>query len=231
MKRRSVLALLPAAALTPLLRAEDPQPTGEEILRLVRLSYALQDSKLMGELRDDDTGKTEPFELTMQQNVIRFRFINPPPEIVHLDLGTAPATLMQVRPGGAGTVPMDAYGDSVRGMDFNYEDLSMRFLYWPNPKLMGEDRIRTVKCWFVRVTTPDKKGPYGTVDLWVHQESGGVARMDAYNFQGKLVKRFQVISVQKSGKATILKEMRIESFNPLNGDRKGRTYMKLDKPD
>ena len=126
---------------------------------------------------------------------------------------------------------MNEYGESVRGMDFNYEDLSMRFLYWPNAKLMGEDRIRTVKCWYIRVMNPDRKGPYWTVDLWVHQESGGVARMDAYNFQSKLVKRFQVISVQKSGKATILKEMRVESFNPLNGDRKGRTYMKLDKPD
>ena len=231
MNRRSVLRLLPFTALPVSAYAADPQPTGEEILRLVRLSYALQDSKLMGSLRDDDTGREEPFELTMQKNVIRFRFINQPPEIVHLDLGTTPATLMQVRPGGAGTVAMDEYGESVRGMDFNYEDLSMRFLYWPNAKLMGEDRIRTVKCWYVRVTNPDRKGPYWTVDLWVHQESGGVARMDAYNFQSKLVKRFQVVSVQKSGKATILKEMRVESFNPLNGDRKGRTYMKLDKPD
>lgn len=230
MNRRSLLALLPAAA-PAFLRAEDPPPPGEEILRLVRLSYALQDSKLMGSLRDDETGRVEPFELTMQQRVIRFRFINQPPEIVHLDLVTVPATLMQVRPGGAGALPMEAYGDSVRGMDFNYEDLSLRFLYWPNAKLMGEDRIRTVKCWHVRVVTPDRKGPYGTVDLWVHQKSGGVARMDAYNFQGKLVKKFQVISVQKAGEATILKEMRVESYNPLNGDRKGRTYMKLDKPD
>lgn len=211
--------------------AQAPAPaSAEEILKLVRLSYALQNTKLTGELRDDDTGKTEPMELTMQQQVVRFRFINPPPEIVHLDLTTTPATLWQVKAGGSTPVPLKQASESVRGMDFNYEDLSMRFLYWKNSQLLGEDRVRTVKCWKVRVMAPNRSGPYGTVDLWVHQESGGVAKMDAYNPQGKLVKRFQVVSVQKVGKATVLKEMRVESFNPSTGSVQGRTYMKMNKP-
>ncbi len=233
MNRRCALALalLALTSPAPSVFAEDPPPTAEEILKLVRLSYALQDNKVSGELRDDESGKVEPMELTMQKQVIRFRFANPPPEIVHLDLTATPATLWQVKPGGTTQVPLKQAASPVRGMDINYEDLSMRFLYWANPKLLGEDRIRTVKCWKVRVTAPDRNGPYGTVDLWVHQESGGVAKMEAYNPQGRMVKRFQVISVQKHNKATILKEMRVESFNPLNGERKGRTYMKLNAPE
>ena len=57
-------------------------------MRLVRLSYALQDRKLDGTLRSNDTGREEPFTLTMTQMIIRFLFDNPK-QIVHLDLAAA----------------------------------------------------------------------------------------------------------------------------------------------
>jgi len=231
MKRRLFLASL---ATTSLLRAEDPTPTAEEILILVRKSYALQDHRMTGRLRDDATGREEPLELTLSRTVMRFRFSNSPPEIVHLDLTTIPATLWQVKPGGSVQVPIQNAGDSVRGMDFNYEDLSQRFLYWKNVKLMDANARLTaarIKCWHIRATAPDQKGPYYTVDLWVHQDSGGVAKMEAYNLKSTLVKRFQVIKMQKEGEASVLKEMKVESFNVINGDIKGRTYMTMDKPE
>ncbi len=228
MKRFVLLQLL---LLASLMRAEDAQPrTAEEILRIVRLSYALQNHQMNGALRDDATGRTEPMELTMENQVMRFRFKNPPPEIVHLDLNTTPATLYQVRPGGSSKVPPGQYGDRVRGMEFNYEDLSLRFLYWPRPQLMGEGRVSAQKCWIVRVTNPNKDGPYYVVDLWVHQASGGAAKMEAYDRNSKVVKRYQVTKVQKINGATTLKELRIESLNPLSGDVKGRTYMTMDDP-
>lgn len=197
-------------------------------MRLVRMSYALQDYKLKGTLRDDGTGKKEGFELTMQQQTIRFRF-SEPAEIVDLDLGTEPATLSRVLPGGKASVPVAAYGEAVRGMSMNFEDLSLRFTYWPNPKLIGTDTIKTQKMWVVRVMNPDGKGPYGTVDLWVHQGSGGVAKMEAYDPKGLKMKRFEVVSVQKVNEATLLKEMKVEAYDPPGSKKVRRTYMKLDK--
>jgi len=226
-KRLLLLALLHATVL----RAEEAQPkTAEEILRIVRLSYALQNHKMDGELRDDVTGRSEPLELTMENQVMRFRFKTAPPEIVHLDLKTKPATLYQVRPGGAVQVKGNQFGQSVRGMAFNYEDLSLRFLYWPRPQLMGAGRVGAQKCWIVRVTNPGKDGPYWVVDIWVHQASGGAAKMEAYDRNGKIVKRYQVTKLQKVDGATTLKELRIETLNPLNGDATGRTYMIMDNP-
>jgi len=204
------------------------EPTAEDVMRLVRMSYALQDYKLNASLRDETTGKREQFELTMQQKTIRFRFSNPA-EIINLDLAATPAALSRVQPGGRENVPIHQYGASVRGMAINYEDLSLRFTYWPKPQMIGTDTIKTAKCWIVRVVNPDGKGPYGVVDLWVHQGSGGVARMDAYDPKANLVKRFQVISVQKAKDITILKEMRIEAFDPGTKKAVNRTYMKLDK--
>lgn len=223
--------LLPLLLLAPALHAEDAQPkTAEEIIRIVQNSYALQNYKMTGQLRDDATGRVEPLTLTMQDRVMRFLFKNPPPEIVHLDMNTSPATLYQVRQGGSSVVPTSQHGNKVRGMEFNYEDLSLAFLYWPRPQLMNEDRVSGQKCWVVRVTNPDRGGPYYAVDLWVHQGSGGAAKMQAFDWNSKIVKRYQVTKVQKVEGATTLKELRIESVNPANGDVIGRTYMTLEDP-
>jgi len=239
MNRRHLLSTALAAPLAapfaPALHAaEAPELTAEQVLVLVRRSYALQNHRMAGRLRDDDSGKEEPLELTLTGNVMRFRFKNAPPEIVHLDLTTTPATLWQVKSGGSTPIPLSNAADSVRGMDFNYEDLSLRFTYWKNVKMMDANARLTaarVKCWLIRVTAPDQKGPYYTVDLWVEKESGGVAKMEAYDTRSKMIKRFQVTKIQKVDGATVLKEMRIESFNPLNGSQKGRTYLTLDKPE
>lgn len=113
------------------LRAADPQPSGDEVLQLVRMSQALQDlNKLKGKLRNDDTGKEHPMELTMSDNVIRFLFRDPN-EIINLDLNQNGTKLSRVLAGGKMEMPLTLYAETVRGTDINYEDLSMRFLYWP----------------------------------------------------------------------------------------------------
>jgi hypothetical protein len=212
-------------------RAEAAPPTAEEVMRLVRLSYALQDHKLSGSLRDDDSGRSEPFVLTMTQQIIRFRFENPA-QIVHLDLTTSPPSLRETKPGAVEPIALNRYSELVRGFQMNYEDLSLRFIEWPNPKILGVDGIGGgQKAWKVRVTSPDGRGPYGTVDMWVHQGSGGMAKMEGWDKQGNLVRRFQIRSVQKVGDAHIPKEMRIETFENNGAKVVSRTYMRFEKPE
>ncbi len=212
-------------------RAEDKEaPTAEEIVKMAQMSYALQDNQLTGRLRDDESGKEEPFELSMAEKVIQFLFKNPD-QTVQLDLSTTPPQLRETKSGAAAKVPLSKYGEKVRGFDLNYEDLSLRFLYWPNPKLMGEETIAAGQdAWKIRLTTPDAKGPYGTVDVWIHQGSGGMAKMEGFDMQGHLLRRYKINSVQKVGEAHLPKEMRIESFDPQTNKRIGRTYMNFDKP-
>jgi negative regulator of sigma E activity len=138
-----------------------------------------------------------------------------------------------VKAGSSSQVPLKNAADPVRGMDFNYEDLSLRFIYWKNVKMLDADARITaarIKCWLIRVNAPDVSGPYYTVDLWVHKDSGGMAKMEAYDRRGKMVKRFEVRKMQKVDGATALKEMMVESLNQTSGDVKGRTYMTLDAP-
>jgi len=214
-------------------KAEEAQPTGEEVLRIVRMSQALQDLKhLQGFLRNDETGKEVPMELSMTDNIIRFLFRDPA-EIINLDLNNNGTKLTRIVPGsGKVEIPASLNATTVRDTHINYEDLSMRFLYWPNAKIIDEETVSFMKCWKVRVVNPDGKGPYGTVDIWVHKASGAIAKMEAYDAKGVKVKQFKVVRGQKYKGAWILKEMRIESYDPLkSGDLIGRTYMQIKDPE
>ncbi len=235
MTRSVFLALAASICLAPAAAHAEEQralPTADYLLNLVRLSYTLKDYRLTGRLREDETGKSDPFDLNMSQENIRFRFAHPP-QIVNLDLTTTPATLRDVKPGGAVEVPIAMYSQRVRGFDLTYEDLSMRFLYWPNGKVLGEESLGTFtgqKAWKVRVTTPDGKGPYGTVDIWVHQGSGGMAKMEGWDKKGNKIKIFDMRTFQKVGDSYVPKEIRVDTLDPATGKQTGRSFLTFDPP-
>lgn len=220
-------SILFQAAAAP---AEDAQPSGDEVLLLVRKSQAQQYLQgLTGRLRSHETGQSWPMELTMRDSVIRFLF-REPNEIINLDLNNSGTKLSRVVPGGKSDISTSLYAERVRNTDINYEDISMRFLYWPNAKILGEDTFSFQKCWHVRVTNPDGRGPYGTVDVWVAKSSGAMMKMEAFDAQGRKVKQFLVRKGQKYQGAYILKQMRVESFDPATRDVKGITYLEIDDP-
>ncbi|CAN5715669.1 hypothetical protein BH11VER1_BH11VER1_41630 [soil metagenome] len=214
-------------------QSEAATPTGDEILRFVRMNQASQDLKhLNGKLRnDDDEGAEHPFELTMSDNIIRFVFKGAPPETIQLDLKDNTSQLSRITADSKGPVAVSQYADAVRKTCLNLEDLSMRFLYWPNSQVMGVASMSMRKCWVVRVSNPDGRGPYGTVDVWIEQGSGAMMQMDAFDMKGKKVKQFKVISGQKYKDAYILKKMRLESYNVDTNKVNGRTYMEIADPE
>lgn len=236
--RSTVLRLIPTgAAMLHMIflpgvvnAADEPEPTGDEVLLLVRKSQAQQYLQgLTGRLRSNETGQSWPLELTMRENVVRFLF-REPNEIINLDLNNSGTRLSRIVAGGKIDMPMSLYSERVRNTDINYEDLSMRFLYWPNAKIMGEDTFSLQKCWHVRVTNPDGRGPYGTVDAWVAKNSGAMMQMQAFDGQGRKVKQFLVRKGQKYQGAYILKQMRVETFDPATLKVKGITYLEIDDP-
>lgn len=210
--------------------ADEPQLTGDDVLLLVRKSQAQQYLQgLTGKLRNSETGQSWPMELTMRDSVIRF-LLREPNEIINLDLNNNGTKLSRVVSGGKTEISASLYAERVRNTDINFEDLSMRFLYWPNARIVGEDTFSFQKCWHVRVTNPDGRGPYGTVDAWVAKGNGAMMQMEAYDAQGRKVKQFLVRKGQKYQGAYILKQMRVETFDPATRKVKGVTYLEIDDP-
>ncbi len=70
---------------------------------------------------------------------------------------------------------------------------------------------------------------YANVFLWVDKKSGALMRMEGYDADGKLVKRFEVVSTQKIDNRWFLKQMRVEEMQPGTNKVQSRTYLEIKK--
>jgi Outer membrane lipoprotein-sorting protein len=217
---RKSLAMLAAFSFVTVSLGE---PNAEAILRAARLNPVGQKISLEAQLR---TGSTNtPFEIIVDE-AIRYRFQNPDQELI-LDLREDSSSLFERVGGKTAPVKPARYDDSVRGTGITYEDLFLRFLYWKRPKLLGEDTIRSRKAWKIELQAWGTSSQYGVARLWVDQESGALLRIEGYNREGKLLRRFEVISAQKIDGQWMLKQMRVETLDPESSKILNRTYLEV----
>lgn len=206
-------------------RAADT-PDALEILRGVRVADGTQDRVLSGRLRTG--GKKIPFKLTMRDGAVRWEFTDPPQTLV-LRLGEKASALEEITPEGKAKVTAARFDDAVRGSDITYEDLAMRFLYWPNATVEGEQTIVLTKCWQIVATPGASASTYSRVRVWVAKDSPSLLKCEAFGRDGKLVRTFRVVSGQKTKDGLwILKQMRIESATPRPGGDQTPTYLEID---
>ena len=203
-----------------------PLPAAKEILESVRLQQAQQHLELEGQLREND--KIIPFRLTQTGPVIRYSFSDPD-EALQLRLGDNDSRLEEVTRSGVEKVTPAQFDHKVRGTGVTYEDLAMKFLYWPDARVTGENSIQTRYCWKLELKAPSRQSQYSNVWLWVDKAGGAIMRMDAYDWNAKLSKRFQVVSGQKIEGRWFLKQMRIEEFVPGTNKVQTRTYLEIKK--
>lgn len=201
-------------------------PSAKEILESVRLQQAQQELELAGQLREGPT--VVPFRFVQTGAVIRYSFSNPP-EALQLRLGEDDSRLEEVTGSGVEKVAPAQFDHKIRGTALTYEDLALRFLYWPNAKVIGDDTIQLVDCWRLELRAPPGQSQYATVRLWVQKDGPAIMKVEGYDSQGKLAKRFTVVAGQKIEGRWFLKQMRIEQFDPATGKAKTRTYLEINK--
>ncbi len=192
------------------------QMTADEVLRLVRFSYTLYNRDFTGVLQMGLTKKV-PFLLSLKPEAIRFIF-DDPAQIIYVDTRNQKFSLLEGVDGKEiAPVSPSKYDESIRGTDVTYDDLSMRFLYWPDAKIVRQERVKARECVVVRVRNPDGSGAYSTVDIWIDKESGGMLKMMGYNREGRPIRRFEVLHGKKFGDVWMVDEMRIETISGATG--------------
>jgi hypothetical protein len=223
MRKIIILSVLLGVWVSPALSAP---PSAKEILASVRLQQARQQIDLQGQLRENE--KVIPFHLTQTGPVIRYTFSNPN-ETLQLRLGEDDSRLEEVTRAGVEKVAPAQFDQKVRGTGVSYEDLALKFLYWQNARVTGEDSIRTRNCWKLELKAPSRQSQYSNVFLWVDKSGGALMRMEGYDWNGQLAKRFEVVSAQKIEGRWFLKQMRIEAIQPGTGKVQTRTYLEIKK--
>jgi len=201
-------------------------PDAQEVLANVRLRQSRQQIDLRGQLRQDAT--IIPFRLVQNGPVVRYLFTNPE-ETLQVRLGANDSRLDEITRSGAEKIVAAKLDEPVRRTAITYEDLALKFLYWPNPRVIGADFIRTRNCWKLQLQAPASDSQYATVTLWVDKDNGALMRMEGYNSSGKLRRRFEVVSAQKIEDRWYLKQMRVEAIDPRTARVTARTYLEINR--
>jgi len=215
---------LAVSLLMPLAAHAQSPPSAKDILASVRMMESRQQIDLQGQLRQDNI--VVPFHLVQNGPLIRYSFANPD-EVLQLRLGENSSRLDLVTGGGSEQFAASKLKQKIRGTGVTYEDLAFKFLYWPTARVLGEENVRTRNCWKLQLRAPSRESQYSNVLLWIDKASGALMRMEGYDWNAQLAKRFEVVSAQKIEGRWFLKQMRIEELQPGTNHVQARTYLEI----
>ena len=200
-------------------------PDALTILKNARMAQTGQERTLAGHLRVQSTGQVIPFTLVLAGDTIRYVFQD---KAIVLHLDADGSQLMEADHGDMKKVSPARYDKPVEGTEITYEDLSLKFLYWPKTKIDGSETVDALNCWKLHLEPGGQPSSYAVVLLWVSKRTGDFLEGEGYDNAGKLVKRFKVVSGQRDGQGGwMLKKMRIETF--AEGKPETLTYLEIEK--
>lgn len=208
------------------------QENAHEILDATRYVSTLNKTDLTGKLRKDST--SVPVTLYMREENIQMQY-KPDPngdyKGVHLKLANDSCELYDLKDGGMTKFPDSKIGESIAGTDLTYEDLSLRFLYWPDPEIKGEEKLLLTQqdCYIIRVFNPDRRGNYSVCDLWIHKKAAALMQVEAYNWKAKHVKTFKVSELMQVDGDYAMKKMKVETIK--DGRTASISYLIFDEPE
>lgn len=215
-------------------QASAQQPSAQQILEGARMSATLTklDEGLNGNLRKG--GKTTPITLFLKGKDIQFQFSenNGPWRIFHMRIGDENFNLFEIIDGKTVAFPPAKIVEPIAGTDLTYEDLALRFFYWPNPQLEGTEDVGGQPCYKVRVNKPkDATGRYDVVYVWVHTKFGAFMRIRGHDKNGGLVKEFEVQDIMNVGdNVWTLRKMQVATCDPATSRRLSITAVTFDSP-
>jgi hypothetical protein len=195
------------------------------ILNQIRSAQVSISHPLNARLRPEN-GDAIPMKIQFEGQEIQYEFNNPNEKLT-LDLTESGSVLNQETAGSQQKVTGARLTQPVRGTDIAYEDLALRFLYWRNARFEGEQRVKGLTCSIILVQPSSRNTQYGSVRIWVAKDRGALIKAEGFDNQGKLIKRFEVISAQQIEGKTIFKQIRIERMDPTTGKTVSRTYLEL----
>ncbi len=217
-----LLALSAVAALAAGTPARAQQPDPDAILRGARMAATLTvlDEGLSGNLTQ---GRQKiPVTLFLKGDDIQFQFSEGGKwSVFHMRLGQNSYDLSEIVDGKTIAFPPAKLVQPIAGTDLTYEDLSMRFFYWPDPILEGQENVNGEPCHKIRINKPrGGAGRYETVYVWVHTKYGAFMRIRGHDRNGGLVKEFQVQNVMQVDKDVwTLRKMQVATHDPATGRR------------
>jgi hypothetical protein len=226
--------ILLAASLLATLHASAQQPDPKAILEGARMSATLTklDKGLSGDIRQGN--RKIPITLFLKGKDIQFQFQENKDAWrgFHMNIGGDDFKLSEIIDGKMKDFPEDKIATPIAGTDLTYEDLALRFFYWPDPKLEGQEDISGQSCYKIRINKPKgSAGRYDVVYVWVHTKAGAFMKIRGHDKKGGLVKEFLVEDIMQIAKDTwTLRKMQVSTHDPATERRLSITDVTFDTP-
>ena len=135
-----------------------------------------------------------------------------------------PAESFPIRIGSSAGIDPDKFSQEIRNTGVTNEDLSLWQLSWPGSGV--DSKISNgLRFFVVKVTNPSAKGTYGSAEIWIHQKSLALFRIDAFDRNGNLARKMEVQKIRNFGDQRIAEQMRISVYS--GGRRTASTYVQL----
>lgn len=231
------ISLAVGLVISPHLLAEEAvkgHPDPRLILEGARMSATLTklDDGLTGYLKKGR--EKTPVTLFLKGENIQFQFSEDgsPWRVFHMKIADENFSLLERVNGKFQDFPRKKLVSPIADTDLTYEDLAMRFFYWPNPQLEGVENVKGQECYKIRVNKPDKAaGNYEVVYVWVHTKYGAFMKIRGHDGDGTLIKEFQVEEIMKvKDDVYTLERMQVASHDPKTGRRISITDMVFEDP-
>lgn len=189
---------------------------------MARMASTSQEASVRGQLRAGS--EVTPFTLKVSFGRMWFGFDHPP-RIYEVRLGEDSSGVYD----GKGVPMSKGMQEPVaNGAGVTVEDLSLGFLYWPDARMLGKEIIRTRPAWKIELRPAKRGSEFAVVRAWVDADTGALLRIEGYDWQGKLLRRFEVVSGQRMDGQWMLKQMRIEKYGPGSSSRPlERSYLEI----
>ena len=210
------------------------QPNAQQILEGARISATLTklDAGLSGQLRKG--GVSTSITLFLKGKDIQFQFSENkgPWRIFHMQIGDKDFNLYEIANGKTLEFPAAKIVQPIANTDLTYEDLALRFFFWPDPVLEATEDVGGQSCYKLRIDKPKgSSGRYEVVYVWIHTKFGAFMRIRGHDKSGGLVKEFQVEDIMKvEGNVWTLRKMQVATCDPASGRRISITDVTFDTP-
>ena len=228
-----LFALIPLTAQEVVPQSENSKQASK-ILSQVRYAYPQKTLNFRGEIRPRRIGfKMIPLNLSFNSQLIKFEFFkenNSKKEIdetISLDFSDDKINVVRSFESLSKEIKNDDLSNSIRGTDISYDDIVMRFLDWPDPVLLKVEKAKGGKAWKIRCANPNKTQLYSIVDVWVSQKSAAIVRMNAYNQKRRIVKSFEVDSIQQIKGDWFVETMIVRTYPDDAKSKTTSSFLKL----
>lgn len=208
MRHRLAIGLL-SLLLATALRAQTP----EQLLTHARHSIGSMNGTFEGWMIVGNGQTKVPFLVTAKSDgTFTYKFFDP-------------AESLPIRVGTPAGIAPDKFSRVIRNTGVTPEDLSLWQLSWPSARPIEDKMSNGLKFHVVTVANPSDKGVYGAAEIWIHQKSLALFRIDAFDRSGKLARKMEVQKIRNFGEQRIAEQMRLSTFS--GGKKTASTYVQL----